>query len=260
MRGSSYKHGALGGTHRSPEKDRFMTERQFDGILIDFYGTVCAGDRAAVEAVCRQVVDSCRLPVSPGRLAVSWSERFFDTLESCNHDSFRTLYECVCQSLGDTLKTFNQAPDPAPFVEQLERYWIAPPIYRDAVDFLAAAELPICCVSNADTEPLLTAIEKHDLHFDAIVSSEAARCYKPEPAIFACALDALGIGPDRAVHVGDSLHSDVRGAASLGITTAWICRENRIHDIGFCKPHYTIVSLNELTMLISRRSPLAGLD
>ena len=235
-----------------------MTERQFDGILIDFYGTVCAGDRAAVGAVCRHVVDTCRLPVSPGKLAVSWSERFFDTLEESNHDSFRTLYECVCQSLQDTLEVFDRKPDPAPFVAQLERYWIDPPVYGDAVDFLAAAELPICCVSNADTEPLLTAIEKHDLRFDAIISSEAARCYKPEPTIFARALDALGIEPGRAVHIGDSLHSDVRGAASLGITTAWICREDRIHDIGSCKPHHTIASLDELSAVISLRGAPGG--
>ena len=231
-----------------------MTERQFDGILIDFYGTVCAGDRAAVEAVCRHVVDACRLPLGPEELAVSWSEEFFRTLEGCNHDSFRTLYQCVCQSLRDTLKAFGRTPDPAPFVARLERYWTDPPVYGDAVDFLAAAELPICCVSNADTEPLLAAIEKHDLRFDAIISSEAARCYKPKPAIFTRALEALGIGPGRAVHVGDSLHSDVSGAAPLGITTAWICREDRIHDIGSHKPHYTIASLNELSALISFRN------
>ena len=39
---------------------------------------------------------------------------------------------------------------------------------------------------------------------------------KPDPAIFRHALDALGVDPARAVHVGDTPAADVAGAIAAG--------------------------------------------
>ena len=41
---------------------------------------------------------------------------------------------------------------------------------------------------------------------------------KPHPHIFQHALDALGVGPEETVMVGDSLRADVGGAKALGMT------------------------------------------
>ena len=76
------------------------------------------------------------------------------------------------------------------------------------------------------------------------------RCYKPEEAIFRRALDELNISADRVLHVGDSLHSDIAGASAMGISAAWICRNDRIHDVGDVQPWRTIQSLTELHKLL----------
>ena len=47
------------------------------------------------------------------------------------------------------------------------------------------------------------------------------------------------------------MHSDIAGAASLGIATAWIHRADRVMDIGNHPPDYTIVSLEELLPLLT---------
>jgi putative hydrolase of the HAD superfamily len=47
-------------------------------------------------------------------------------------------------------------------------------------------------------------------------SDEVGR-YKPSPEIFEAALEALGAGPEEAMHVGDLRRTDVAGAAALGI-------------------------------------------
>ena len=224
--------------------------RSFDALLIDFYGTIAAGDRQAVEQTCATIVNACDLQTTPQALAINWGERFFRAIEQSNHDAFRTLYECELVSLSETLEGFGKTDDPAPFVAQLETYWRTAPTHVDAIEFLRAVDLPICCVSNADTEPLLTAIRRHDLKFDAVVSSEMVRCYKPEEAIFRRALDELNISADRVLHVGDSLHSDIAGASAMGICAAWICRNDRIHDVGDVQPWRTIQSLTELHKLL----------
>ena len=47
---------------------------------------------------------------------------------------------------------------------------------------------------------------------------------KPHGNIFAHALEAVGVAPARAVHVGDSLHADVEGARQAGMQPLWLRR------------------------------------
>jgi 2-haloacid dehalogenase/putative hydrolase of the HAD superfamily len=223
----------------------------FDAVLIDFYGTISAGDREAVERACAGIVRRLGLVVSVHDFAVQWGERFFATIDRSNHEAFQTLYECETQSLRETLETYGVQADPALLVGELEAYWSNPPLYPDALDFLAGLDQPVCCVSNADTGPLLTAIGRHGLRFDGVVTSEEVRCYKPQAGIFEEAVRRLGVDPRRCLHIGDSLHSDVGGARKLGITTVWLCRESRIHDIGECQPDYTISSTPEAAAILA---------
>lgn len=218
----------------------------YDAILIDFYGTVCAGDREAVDRACREIAATCRLAISAEELAIQWGERFFAVIAQSNHRRFKTLYECELSSLGQTFEALGICADPEPFVARLQAYWADPPVYADALEFLRRIEVPICCVSNADTKPLASAIQAQRLRFHVVVCSEQAKCYKPEAGIFQMALDRLAVSPSRVMHIGDSLHSDVAGAAGLGITTTWVCRKERIHDIGTARPDITIHSLAEL--------------
>lgn len=227
-----------------------MATRRFDAVLIDFYGTIAAGDREAVDAACQRIVQTCEIPVTPAQFAVVWGERYFAQVERSNHDAFRTLYECETASLREMLAAFDRDADPAPFLVELEEYWHNPPIHDDALQLLTRLDLPVCCVSNADTRPLLSAITRHRLRFDAVVSSEAVRCYKPDPHIFRRALETVGARPERTLHIGDSLHSDIRGADAVGIETVWICRENRVHDIGNHRPRHTVKSLSEIHALL----------
>ena len=49
---------------------------------------------------------------------------------------------------------------------------------------------------------------------------------KPHGDIFAHALDAVGVTPARAVHVGDNLHADVQGARQAGMQPLWLRRDS----------------------------------
>lgn len=224
--------------------------KRYDALLIDFYGTVSAGDRAAVERACRMVVESFGLPMTAAEFAVRWGERFFQAIEDSNHDKFRTLYHCEVASLRETLLPWVGAVDPEPFVAEIESYWAAPDVHADAVSFLARVDLPVCCVSNADNGPLEAAIAMHKLRFDHVITSEAARCYKPDAGIFQVACERMGVNPTGVMHVGDSLHSDIGGAQRAGITATWIHRDDRIHDIGQGQPDHTIRSFEDLSDLI----------
>ena len=60
-----------------------------------------------------------------------------------------------------------------------------------------------------------------DRHIDVLMASEEAGVSKPNPAIFALALERLGCLADEAVMVGDSWENDIVGAQSAGIRAVW---------------------------------------
>ena len=51
---------------------------------------------------------------------------------------------------------------------------------------------------------------------DAVVTSAEVGVAKPDPLVFRRALAVAGVGPEAAVHVGDSPDNDVAGARAAG--------------------------------------------
>jgi putative hydrolase of the HAD superfamily len=60
---------------------------------------------------------------------------------------------------------------------------------------------------------------------DGVVTSADAHAAKPAPAAFAAALEIAGVGPDEAVHVGDSVENDIEGARAAGIRALLVWRD-----------------------------------
>ena len=221
-------------------------QTQVDGIFLDFFGTVAAGDREAVETLCGRLVRELELDLMPAELAVRWGEQFFAVIEASNAHRFQTLHACECQSLDATLRALDRQVDPTGYIADLRAYWRAPPLYPEVHDVLDALPRPVCIVSNIDRADLAAALETHGIRVANTVTSEQARAYKPHAAIFELALERTGWSADRVLHVGDSLHSDVDGARRSGIRSVWINRGSRIHDIGTARPDHTLSDLRGL--------------
>jgi 2-haloalkanoic acid dehalogenase type II len=66
--------------------------------------------------------------------------------------------------------------------------------------------------------------------FDAVVCIESCNCSKPDKKIFLYALEKLGIAPDEAVFVGDSIVYDYEGASQAGIKPYLVDRDGRHSD------------------------------
>lgn len=224
---------------------------RFDGIFLDMYGTITTGDKAAVEAVCTRIVQDTGLSISPPALAITWGERFFAAMDTCNNGRFQTLFEVEATTLVDTLTDLGTDVDPAMYIADLSAYWRAPALQPEARTFFDQCPLPVCIVSNADRADIDAAVEYHGLDVAGIVTSEETRSYKPDTRIFSAALEQMGWWADRVVHVGDSLHSDVGGARAAGIASAWVNRAHRIHDIGTLDPDYELTDLMDLLPIVA---------
>jgi putative hydrolase of the HAD superfamily len=89
-------------------------------------------------------------------------------------------------------------------------------------------------VSNWDVS-LHDVLERTELRplVDAVVTSAEFGAAKPDPAIFARALElAGGVAPADAVHAGDDLDADVAGARAAGIAPVLVVRDGEAAPAG----------------------------
>ena len=89
-------------------------------------------------------------------------------------------------------------------------------------------------------------------YFKGVFISEEIGAVKPQREYFeACFARIPGFDPARALMVGDSLSSDIRGGINAGIRTCWLNYNNKPgrEDI---RPDYEIASITELPALLAR--------
>lgn len=126
-------------------------------------------------------------------------------------------------------------------------------LFTDALNALRAARAhgAVAIISNGGAAEQRGKVEALGLHewCDAVVISGEAGVRKPEAAIFARALAALGVRAGAALHVGDNLDADVRGARAAGLRAVWLNRDGRarmVEDANGAGPHAEVRSLAEL--------------
>ena len=95
-----------------------------------------------------------------------------------------------------------------------------------ALDRLRSRGVKLVCVSNWDCS-LGAVLERCGLAhlLDGAVSSAEAGARKPDPAIFAPALELAGCEPGEALHVGDTREEDLDAADAAGIRALLIDRD-----------------------------------
>jgi FMN phosphatase YigB (HAD superfamily) len=96
------------------------------------------------------------------------------------------------------------------------------PGLESCLDALGAAGCRIGLVSNVVLTPSrITRTYLGPLlgRFEPAIFSDEVGVLKPDPGIFRCALNGLGLAPREVAHVGDSRFLDVRGAQAAGLRT-----------------------------------------
>jgi HAD superfamily hydrolase (TIGR01549 family) len=88
-----------------------------------------------------------------------------------------------------------------------------------------------------------------EAYFDVIVIAGEIGIYKPEPSIFLYALNSIGVEPDQALYIGDSVTYDMVGAKSAGMKTVLF---NKDSNRQASAADYTIDGVAELQVLLDR--------
>lgn len=244
-----------------------VVHRRFEVILFDLGDTLLYfdGDWPQVFAQARQaMLESLQ---SRGMvLGQDFLDDFYSRMEAYYRERDSEFIELTTHYvLGATLADWNYENTPDEvlhdaligFHRVTQAHWLPEEDAIPTLRELRRMGYRLAAVSNAaDDANTQTLVDKLGArpYLEFILSSAAQGVRKPNPVIFQSALDRMGITPDRAVMVGDSLGADILGAHNAGIYAIWVTRRagtaaNRAHA-GTIQPDAQIVNLSDLPALM----------
>jgi putative hydrolase of the HAD superfamily len=147
--------------------------------------------------------------------------------EGRDEASLADLRERCAAIVSDRIGVRVSVPD---LVDSI-RFAVYPDV-EPALTDLRNRGLTLVAVSNWDCS-LPRVLERCgiDGQLDGTVTSAEVGARKPDPAIFAAALELAGCEPAEALHVGDTPEEDVAGARAAGIRPLLIDRDGGAGEI-----------------------------
>ena len=225
------------------------------GIIFDYGGTIDTNGIHWAEVIWEQYIKtSVNIGKELFRQAYVHGERTLaknPIIEPC--DTFHTLLQ---------KKIAIQAQYLVDKVTPAQQHLIVEGCYRKVLDTLRTTcgvveklsqRYPLVLVTNFyGNMPVVLKEFNLSSYFPTIVESSVVGIRKPDPALFALGVEALGIPANEILVVGDSYKKDIQPALSLGCRTAWIkglCWEEE-SPLPDALPHKVISSIEELLVLL----------
>lgn len=227
---------------------RTLRARTLRALLLDAYGTLL--DTEGLHgAACRGVLARVGPPdLDPEALHARWDAHLVAGWRNEHRGPFVTQADVLRRGLVAALAELGiDAADPGlcdPYLAAIETSPPYPEVPAALTGLRRSYRLVV--VSNADQEALEAHLARAGLSVDAVVTSELARAYKPDPRIFEAGLEAAGVGPQQAVYVGDSELSDLAGARRVGLPAIWVNRAGKRLRDPANRPAATITDLSAL--------------
>ena len=219
-------------------------------VLVDAGGTLVLPDHAIVADTFRSI----GVEVNPACLdrAHYAGMAAFDRLEVNDAGAARTYRRAYALEAGVPQVRLDDAIVVLARLAATTGHWIRPVRgARAALEAARAAGLPVVVVSNTERGDAAEQIARAGIcqvgpgpgvPVVAVIDSAILGRAKPDPAMFEAALAAVGVPAAAAIHVGDSLLADVRGAARVGIEPIHVDPLDRCADRG----HRHLESIAEL--------------
>jgi 2-haloacid dehalogenase len=109
--------------------------------------------------------------------------------------------------------------------DELNAVWTKLDPWPDAIEGLTRLRrnFTTCTLSNAGMAAVVALVKHANLPFDAVLTAELVRTYKPAPAVYQLAVDYLGYLPDQILMVACHKY-DLRAAKAFGMRTAFVAR------------------------------------
>lgn len=227
-----------------------MDARQPSAVLFDAYGTLF--DVHSVGLLAEQL-----FPGQGAALSQVWRDKQIEYTRLVSMAgtaaAYRPFWDLTRAGLRYAARKLDLALEPAAEDRLMNEYrhLSAFPENREVLAALKARGIPAGVLSNGDPEMLAIAIRSAGFGelLSPVLSADAVRRYKNDPAVYALGPQALGL-PAKKILFVSSNGWDALGATWYGYTTLWINRAGLPTEQLGTEPHHTGSTLREVVGLL----------
>ena len=205
---------------------------QYEALSFDCYGTLIDWETGITDAV-RSVLEAHGLDLTNAQILSLYSE-IEPQAQRGEYAEYRVILRNVMQGIADRLGFTPVETDLDCLSDSLGDW----PVFPDTVDALRAmkSRYKLAILSNIDDDLFAQTAPKLGVEFDQVITSQQAGSYKPSIHNFVLAIDRIGVGPDKLLHVAESMFHDVVPAKSIGLSAVWVNRHSGDAAAGATRP------------------------
>jgi 2-haloacid dehalogenase len=192
-------------------------------VTFDCYGTLVDWEGGAAAFLYDLALRNGDLEPPPGReLRNSWEATQFELIRG----EYRPYREVLAHSLQAWMEErgYSWHEKEGEGLLRSMRSWQPFPDTRPALQRARDAGLELAIVSNTDRDIIAHTLRQIGVPFDAVITAEDVRAYKPADVVFDYALERFGTPPEEVLHVAFGFKYDIGPAGRHGMHTAWVNR------------------------------------
>jgi 2-haloalkanoic acid dehalogenase type II len=217
---------------------------KFAWVTFDCYGTLIDWD-TGIRSFLHELLNRKGISADIESLHRRWEAIQFELIQQ----EYRPYKEILRLSLEATLREFGISYEP----EDGDAFAASMPTWKPFPDVpKALSELKrfarIAIISNTDNDILRESVKLMGVEFDALITAEDAKVYKPSHRIFEFALQRLNELPERILHVAFGFKYDLAPAKQVGMKTCWLNRSSEPKPKGV-EPDFVVSTMEEVVRL-----------
>ncbi len=223
-----------------------------EGLVFDVYGTLV--DTSSIAAECEHV-----FPGSGANISDAWRAKQLQYTWLLNSmGEYLDFREVTRRALIFSSRSFGLTCDEASEDSLLGAYLQLTPFtdVDTALIDLAESGYRLMILSNGTPHMLDGVLENSGLseHFEAVMSVDEVRVFKPDPKVYRLASDRLGLALERVGFVSANSW-DVAGASSFGLSAAWLNRSGGVADEVGGSAVWEVPTLSDLATELRSNGP-----
>lgn len=186
------------------------------------------------------------------------TQRYLPVIETQGERAFRVqlIFDLLAEQ-GIQIMSHNQAEE---LQNKFDKDRLAAfDFFPGIPEFLAEAKkyFKLVVITNGpeySQVPKVDRIKLRDMVDHVVIGGQEPE-QKPAKSIFDKALRLAGCEAHEAIHIGDSLAADIKGAHNSGITSVWVQHQQPLDAELGLDPHHTVVHPSEVPDLIRELHP-----
>jgi 2-haloacid dehalogenase len=193
---------------------------QFEYLTFDCYGTLINWEAGILGAL-RPILLAHGVEITDEEALRLYGECEAEA-EAGEYKTYRQILEGVVSAIGQRLGFSPSVPEMQSLPQSLANW----PPFPDTVEALRQlhTRYKLAIISNVDDDLFATTATRLQVPFDAVITAQQARSYKPSLNNFQLALQRIGKPKEKILHVAQSLHHDVVPTRRLGWKNVWVNR------------------------------------